>query len=386
MEILKEYPVGQDAVKVTNIFKNVLQGTLNSSEDARLELFQNMRTFYDGDYEGIVDILKDDLLNKPFSQKTLSETRFLHIDVIQKVLNRLTAGIYDKKPIRQLFVDGKPYNELEEILDYIDFHQKVKEALRKALFFNLCLVQPIVRENEFELDNITGDEFVVTSRKNYLKIKDIILARSDGQTIYKIFWSDDKHYLIGDYGQETPVEGNRSMVNPYRELPFSVLRIKEGMDFFGEPNQSLYNIQKALDVKLTNLDITEIQQHFGVWFGVNTNFPQDVKFSPGILHQVNGLPSEDVPPRLENIVPNIDWSSLKNNIDWIVDLVLEMEGIADSKSVTGVARKIDELEIEERKQGVKTNLKKFEVNLLNKIRVVWNYHARELGKKPIPKG
>jgi hypothetical protein len=71
---------------------------------------------------------------------------------------------------------------------------------------------------------------------------------------------------------------------------------------------------------------------------------------------------------------------VRDNIDWHNKLVLNSEGLSAASSGTelkaesGAAKIIDELELFEKREEYKTILYHFMINLLNVIRVVWNYY------------
>lgn len=366
-----------------NIADIIFSIALTESESARINIVKKFRAFYDNDYDEIVDYLKEDVLNKPFGQDTLDKLRFQHLDIIKKAISRSSAGIYDIDPIRTLIKpDGKLDDNLPRILKQVDYAQKVKEAFRRGIFFNLCLAHPIQRDDITEIDLLTPDEFIITAKNNYLKIKEIAVARSDGKNIYSIVWNENEHYKLDTNNTKIPVDGNPNMINPYGIIPFAILRVKEGMDFYGEPNWNLLLNQIAVDIKLTDLDYTEIQQNFGVWFGVNTDLGSGQKFDPGTLIQINGATNErgEYPPSLQNIVPQISWEAHNSNIDWRIKTTLLAEGLSgssvsmDTKILSGSAKSLDEIELQEKRENYKSILIKFELELLNIFRTVWNYN------------
>lgn len=366
-----------------NIADIIFSQVLAKSELTRINTAQKFRAFYDNDYLKIVDYLKEDVLDRPFEQDTLNKLRFQHLDIIKKAISRSSAGIYDLDPIRILKKkDGTSDDTLPDILRQVDYTQKVKEAFRKGIFFNLCLAHPIQRDGITEIDLCTPDEFVVYTKNNYLKIKEIALARSDGKDIYTVVWNKSEHYKLDVNSSKVPVDGNPNMINPYGVVPFATLRIKEGLDFYGEPNWNLLLNQIAIDIKLTDLDYTEIQQNFGVWFGINTDLGNEQKFDPGTLIQINGATNErgEYSPSLANIVPQINWEAHNDNIDWRIKTTLLAEGLSgssvsmDTKVLSGSAKSLDEIELQEKRENYKALLIKFELELLDIFREVWNYN------------
>lgn len=362
-------------------------------ENDRNQEYSYFRSFYEKDYNSIKTIIKKYYKDKPYSEKTFDEVLIIHHDIIHKTLDRLSAGIYDKEPTREIQTDTKDANEiLSDVLNKLDYHLQVKEAFKKSLFFNIIGVEPIYRDGAIDLEILTPDMFFVKTGKNYYKAKEIKIERTniDG-TIYFVFWSDEQHYIYDTYGNIAAVEGNEAMINPYGVIPVAWLRILKGNDFFGEPEWDLFLDQIAIDMKITDYDLAEAIQRSGILFGINTNFPTGKRFRPNTVHQTNqNDPTKSV--SLQPLSFGTDFGSWKESIDWRKKAILNNKGIvgasADSSTndISGIAKIVDETSLMEKREGYRVLLKKFEINLLNKIRTVWNYHAIEMNEKLIPEG
>ena len=62
------------------------------SEADRQRLHYEIACFYYNDYEEICKILEKETKNNPYSEDTLKTIRFRHIDMMRKVVKKLTAG------------------------------------------------------------------------------------------------------------------------------------------------------------------------------------------------------------------------------------------------------------------------------------------------------
>ena len=84
-----------------------------------------------------------------------------------------------------------------------------------------------------------------------------------------------------------------------------------------------------------------------------------------------------------------DFDSYRESIDWRIKSGLSNKGITGASVSTelseqsGEAKKVDEKSLEEKRVTYRSILHKFELDLLNKIRTVWNYHV---GVGDIPEG
>ena len=355
--------------------------------------YENFRSFYEKDYEAIKLVIKKYYEDKPYSKGTFEEILIIHHDIIHKTLERLAAGIYDKQQTIVLVSDKENAQEdLQNALDKLDYYQQVKEAFKRSLFFNIIGVEPIFRDKKVDLEVISPDMFAVRTGKNYYNAKSVVLQRTneDG-TIYYTYWDDDRHFIYDSVGNEVSVGNNEEMENPYKELPFSWLRILKGNDFYGEPEWDLFLDQIAIDMKVTDYDLAEAIQRSGILHSHNGNLATGIRLRPNTILQTESKdPNKTV--TLNYIKLDTDFTSWKDSIDWRKKATLSNKGIVgasastDVNTASGVAKTVDEMSLEEKRNSYRLLLNDFEVVLLNKIRIVWNYRAKETGEKLIPEG
>lgn len=364
---------------------------LARSDAKRQEIFQDFATFYFNDYLGIVDILQKSTLNNPFSAETLKRLEFQHIDIISKVLNRLTAGIYNPQPSRYIEIEDKNQYQIEnekfwDLLKQMNYSVKMKETFRRAKYFNTVLAMPVynVHSKKMRLDIYNPNDIAVTTTEDYNELHSVVIRKADRTgNIYYSVWTPEQHFnIIG--GKKTALEDNPKMNNPFNPIiPISTLRMKEGIDFFGEPNWNLYLNQKYFDIRLTDFDRSELNTVYQLWFGINTDFKENETFTPNTIKQVNNVSQDDREPSLNSISPNVDYTSVRENIDWKMKTMLSSAGLSANSGSTeivdqsGVSKLIDELELQEIREEDKEVLKHFEVDLLNKIVMVNNFYAKD---------
>lgn len=376
----------------------VFDETLTDSESTRLRIFAEYRDFYENDKEQIEEWIDKTLEDHGYSKKTREALRIQHLDIIQKILNLKIAGIYETAPIRRLIVseeeDKKEYFDLSPFLIEWDFNNKMKEVLRRAIFFNTVLTQVIKRNETIQLDLITGDECVVeTNINDYLVADKIYLKRADPKTneIIIAYWSRDEHYILDANGNKNTEWNGEKLVNKYGLLPFETIRLRAGLDYWGEPNNNLLFRQKEIDISLTNFKWTTELQSFGIPIAINLGdaLGQEAAFSPNRLIKVDNVRSEMQLPDLKFVTPNIDFNSLRENIDWEIKETYLSEGLSAASSSTetslqsGVSKGYDEIEIQMQREGFKMLMQSFEKRLLNLLRTVNNI---EFPNNKIPDG
>jgi hypothetical protein len=369
----------------TNIIADLFKNAQKLSLENEIEIFQEFEAFYQNDSELIEDYIKADL-EPIYSKKTLDTLLIRHKDSIQKVLRLKVAGLFDNEPTRRIVKsetdENVEYDEvLTKILDASKYNQQIKEATKQALFFNTVLVQPIWRNEQLELD-IYNHAYcdVKVSQEDYLKPIEVYLTFVDQQTgeVFVAVWTETDHYLLDANGEQIREWNGEPLANNYGVLPFSILRIRQGKDFWGEPNWNLLNTQKSYDISLTNFKQIELFQSFGVWTAINMGLGETERLSPNSIKTVENIRTDMQPPKLENVVPNTQFGELRNNLEWDWKTTFSSEGLAGNTSDTetqlqsGVSKGYDEIETQIQREDLKNLLYYFEKDLLEKCRIVYN--------------
>jgi len=357
------------------------QRAMLESDDNRRRDAAKFSAFMDNDWEEIQSILQQETLNKPYSPATQVILRWRHMDIINKVLNRKLAGIFDNEPKIKLGEDEKINDRLIEIMSEVDFFPKIKRAIKRALLFNVTAFFPVLRDDKVEIDILDPQFFIVVPKKNYLLIDQIAIQRTDeNDEVYWLVFTEDDNYLIRGENTES-IEDNDSQINPYNSIPVSICRIKDGIDFYGEPNWNLYRAQIEIDATLTDLKFAQWMQSHGVWVGTNLPIRDGMTLTPGQIISATKVKQDDAQPGLQFISPAVDWGGLRDNLDWEINRTFNSEGLPDSSaSVSGNspkqvgAKTIDEIELQELREDLKTTVYKFIIDSLNVLRMVWNAH------------
>jgi hypothetical protein len=362
-----------------NVMQNVYARFKAKNLERQFEIYQNFAYFYNLDFAGIIDILKNAMVDKPFSAKTLEGMRPQHVDIVHKTLRRLTAGIYQREPKREVVEGSEEDSEnLDVLLKESKFTYKIKQSLKRALFFNVVLARPVFRNGKIEIDIFTPDLFQVVTGNDYLipekVIIPIITKDSKGNDVlyFDTFTNDEYKRL------DSNLNVIEKQSNPYKRIPFSVLRITEGIDFFGEPNWNLYNNQIELDIKKTDYDYGERLTVYPPVIAVNTGMKEGESLGAGKMLRVDNLGNDSQTPSfvVADISPN--FRELRDSMDWQIEQTLSSEGIpsnsasTDTASMSGESKRIDEIELQEIRDDLLLPLYDFEIDLLNVMRLVAN--------------
>lgn len=382
--------------QVPNIFAEIWQKVETASEANRISTYADLRIFYENDRDDIESYLRRLLVDTKglYKEATFKKIIVRHRDNIQKPINRMTTGIYENPPKREIYSDTDTLDEkqtefLTQILEDCRFNQKAKDSFRKACYYN-CLEVWVQWDGEkVVLEVITPDSYSVkTKASDYTKKDKIWIQRynSDTESIDYVVYTDEETYLINSNGDIVPVEGNEAMKNPYGKIPCIKLQLREGTDYYGEPNWDLFDTQVALDIKRTNNFYTEMFQTFSVGVATNLKLPDQSNITPGMLIQCDNVGKDDVQPSMTFSNPSVNWKDLNDNIDFEVKDSLRSQGINATSSTldpiaqSGAAKEMDEVELVELRETNKEILYNFEKELIETILTVYNYHT---GKKEI---
>jgi hypothetical protein len=383
-----------------NLTDTFLEGMLmafdnqvKDSESLRIKTFQDFQTLYEKDYLEIVKIVKAYFMGKPYSLETLNKMFFEYQDIIQKVLKRLTGGILSPAPNVDYEVsttkDGEVIlsEDFEAMLETSNFIEKLVEIFRQSIYYNTVIAEAVWRDDKVEIDIITGANCSVETGSDYLKIEEIATARiGEDKHIIVSFWDKENHYLTKG-GERYAPDDNEKMINPYGVLPFSVLRIKEGTDFWGQPNWGLFLFQLSYILKKSDNFLGEAYQKFPLLWGENAQLPKGFVIGPGSYLNIDNPNSPGKTVSLNSLSHNTNWESIINLQEHSAKQFFVNEGLpastasTESKDLSGKAKEIDTLELFEERPFLQMKLKNFAIDLLNKMVMVHNYHSQS-GKIP----
>jgi hypothetical protein len=201
-------------------------------------------------------------------------------------------------------------------------------------------------------------------------------------TTYSVMWSKDYHWSEWGDGSERKIDGNEENINPYKIIPIAVLRMKEGADFFGEPEWGIFLTQLSKDLKLSIIDLVEFYQGHGILFGINTGIASGESMFPGKLISVENVRDDGVQPSLEYINSDANIESLRNTVDYETKDIMRSKNImgsmtdTDGKEESGKAKEFDVLPIYEKREITRAKVWRFEMECLKIIRIVWNYGVK----------
>jgi hypothetical protein len=106
-----------------------------------------------------------------------------------------------------------------------------------------------------------------------------------------------------------------------------------------------------------------------------------------VILQRNGVREDEAQPTLESVTSNYDFAGIREQTDYLLSQLAISEGMNASSvstqvdDLSGIAKIVDNAELEEKRLDNLELLYQFEIDLLNKMRMVWNkYSATKLNE------
>jgi len=353
------------------------------SEVARINQAQKLYDYYNGDSEQIVYHLGK-ALGKTFSAEDIAEFQMLYLPLVRRVIDKLC--IVYKSGVRRFLDNDKSTEKLNLLYHNSDITRKQRQWYRYGRLFHTVLVQPVVRNingvDVLNYDIHTPNKVTVKERDdNYLLPSELVYqvsARdSRGEPVlHSVYWSDSEHYVLDENNNKIRDEGNLDSINPYRRLPFAVLRMRETEDFWGQGETVLANVEEKIDVLLVQLMDLIIMQGHGQPVFSNAKLDGDIKTGP--RHPIQLWPySPDSQASFSFVSPDAKMADIQSAIDWLIEKTSVMYGLSKTAEqgqvASGFAKMLDNWDLMEIRDEDVEILKGFESDLFDVTKSVVNY-------------
>lgn len=328
-------------------------------------------------------------LSKIINPGTLSKMPLVTLNYIPKIVKRLTLA-YKKAPISHIgdeeSKDNKTYQKWNRNLNKMR-----KEFHRQGKLFNTILVRPMINEEKEYFDYLIlnrGLCEVETDPKNHNKMIELQYQVPDPRPGKEdenitIVWTDEEYYALDKAGKRiTNIEGING-VNPYKKIPFVVLRMEDASDFFGDGMSDIVKGNEHLNARLSDT-FYKLYMNFGVPLGVNLDIKaQDYYLSPDTPIMVNKVRLEEQTPDLRFITPDQKTELDRITNDWYINELGVSKGLpagafADTeKSMSGYSKMFDNLELIDLNEDDKEVLTGFEFDLFDMQKLVLETEGSE---------
>jgi hypothetical protein len=156
--------------------------------------------------------------------------------------------------------------------------------------------------------------------------------------------------------------------------------MRETENYWGEGDTQLVDVNEKINVLLVNTFDNAIMQSHGQPFAVNLGSEGTLKTGPRHVIEANNVRSDMVTPSFSFVQPQPAITETTQLIDWMIKTVCVSRGLpafsvsTDVSAQSGAAKAIDSQELYEMRKDDIEILRKFEKDLYEITRIVWNTH------------
>lgn len=340
--------------------------------------------YFSNNYYKMLEFLNYEL-RKIISNDTAFEKmpRVIVNDIPQMVSR--SCLLYHNQPER-IYSRKNLSDEQNKVLNKTYKHYKDFHRLAKTL--NTILVRPIWNEKlkKFEFVKL-GRHFAtaITSDDNQYDLQELIYGRevknSKGENeIVYFHWTEDNVWVTDENENEISISkvlGDEKATNdnPYKRIPFSVLRLQDSDDFWGDGISTYVNLIEQNNLKLIDA-LYKQWLSFGYPIGTNLGIEANrFNVAPYEPIMVNNSKVDEIQPSLQFPSPDHKVEEDKALIDWTRKAGGTAQGLSassmsqDETAMSGYAKTIDNLPLLEKNNDDIEALKEFEIDLFEMMKL-----------------
>lgn len=362
---------------VADLFQKLnLEIDTAANQARKTEVAKRLR-FYHGEQLTDLDALLSSLFSEP------DKLTKVVLNITRKVIDNL-AQVYTESPLRTVEGSEKDQQLYEEMIEQASLDIKMKQCSRYTKLLKTVLVRVLWRNERLDLDILTGNildvevedtpedlkRVLVTDYGNSDKVEDVEYSLWDAETWYRL----DYRGNIIDQKE-----------NPYGVLPFlPVCDYPPDSSFWLSGSEDLISQQECINLALVDLKYLLSTQSFGVGWIRGSLGGGTLRVDPGTLVELaeNGaIGFEAQKARIEEVVGAIDklvkWACVSHGLS-----AASMS--TDPSEASGLSKVVDTRELAELRRDDVCLFRKYEKQLFNLMRVIWNAHnAKKLSESAV---
>ena len=401
----------------------VYKDNLAYQEEIRKETQEWLYDYYTGDAKKILERLQEDII-KVLGSEIVDDEEWLYdfVNLTKKMINGL-AVVYTEPAER--YIASEYDAEEQPLTEYVyevlpkSINSKDKKAHRLSKLFNTSLTQIYFdREDGIQFNIEPSHKYEIkTDYNNPYRLSEVryekyFLNAKGEDELYTVVWTKEDHYKEDSEKRQSPVGDNKDMKNPFRNdegegiIPFAVLMLEEGEDFWGVGQVDLVNVNEVVNFLLTFLlNDAIVLGSSGTLLAVNLGLADKgqeknsiKKVRVGRRHPVvvENVRSDMAAPSLQYVSTNPLIAEIQSSIDYRIKQIAVLKGLnpntilSQIKDTSDYQKMMDAAEMIEIRRDDLEPCREYEERRFEIIKAVNNaaYKDAELrsnfGLQPIP--
>lgn len=301
----------------------------------------------------------------------------VYLNIVRKIVRAL-AYVYMQDATRTITGSKSDQDIFAEAEHIAALPVKMKQANRYSRLLGNVLLRVLWRNGKLDLDILTPNYIDVATGDSPEDVHSVLITHSPesgrANEIEYSLWTADEYQRLNYLGATIETEPN-----PYGVLPFLFVWSEPPTDAFWLPGANdLISVQDAINDRLVQLCYTMAFQSFGMGYvkgAVAPNHPTESGPGSMMFLPENG--------EVGFASPNAPIDETVNAIEFLMKQAAVTNGLSASSlssepsEESGIAKLVGNAELEERRRDDIALFARYEHQLFDLIRIVWNYHNTE---------
>lgn len=305
-------------------------------------------------------------------------------NVVKKIINQL-AMVYMADAQRE--VDGTDQDQeiFTEITESANLNLKMKTASRYCQLTKTIMLRPVWRQGKMDIDILSGDILDIEIGDTVEQLKTVMVTHypqsGESKDIEYSLWTDETYKRLDYNGNVLQAEPN-----PYGTIPMVPIwdSYPATGGFWLPGGEDLVSVQSTINQKLTDLMLVIEFQGFGVPVAKGLPVGGKLQIGPNTAIEIENpegsFTFEKTNSPIKQILESIDF--LSKNLAITNGLSAASMSVKPTQE-SGLSRISGSAELQELRKDQISLFGRYERQLFNMFRVVWNVHnaSRKISDK-----
>jgi len=383
-----------------------------------IKVVQQNQTIYEAKlldiYEGSLQKYVEDSLDAEFSPSASAKAkqRIAPINILPKIIKKISA-VYTYGVQRESNGNEIDQGIVSHYENNLAFNSIMGTANKYLNLFRYCAIEPYINKGETAIRVLPPTQFTVWSDNTinpleptvfvkYIGKHQDLIPRTDTSGVSNLqpeniihevdifhMYSDNEFLVVDSDGsiRLDMMANNPEGINFYGRIPFVYLSLSENF-LIPLPNTDMFQMTILTPKLLTDLNYATKFQSHAILYGIDLDIAK-LEANPDSFWDLKSEEGENKAPQVGSIKPEVDVEKVLQLIKdtlamWFDSLGMKSSGINNisaSSGESGIAKAIDNADIEEVRSEQKPIMKAAELelwDLLNTQHEVWGTELKTL--------